>query len=142
MKANQSRDPAVAAYYAKVPATARATLEKLRETIRATAPGAVEAVRYGIGTFQLHGGLVGLGATKNHCALYMMSGDSLGPFQDALAKYETSKGTIRFPHDAPPPAALVKRLVKARIAENEARTKAKPATRVEANSPALAKRTR
>ena len=83
-------------YLSKIPEPARTTLQALRETIRSVAPEATEAVRYGIATFQQHGGLVGFGASKNHCALYMMSGDSLGPFAAELAGYETSKGTIRF----------------------------------------------
>lgn len=118
-------------YLSKIPEPARTTLQQLRATIRTLAPGATEAVRYGIATFQQNGGLVGFGASKNHCALYMMSGDSLEPFLADLTKYETSKGTIRFPVDAPLPKALVKKLVKARLAENDARagSKKKPAAK-------------
>jgi uncharacterized protein YdhG (YjbR/CyaY superfamily) len=65
--------------------------------------------------------LVGYGATTKHCALYVMSGSVLSPFRDELSAYDTSKGTIRFPANAPLPAALVRKIVKARISENEAR---------------------
>jgi uncharacterized protein YdhG (YjbR/CyaY superfamily) len=62
--------------------------------------------------------LVGFGATANHCAFYPMSSTTVAAHRDELADYETSKGTIRFQPDNPLPAALVRKLVKARIAEN------------------------
>ena len=64
-----------------------------------------------------------IGATANHCAFYPMSSSTVEAFQDELQDYDTSKGTIRFPVDKPLPAALVRKLVKARIAENAARRK-------------------
>lgn len=64
--------------------------------------------------------LVGFGATAKHCAFYLMSGTVVEAHKDELADYDTSKGTIRFQADEPLPAALVRKLVKARIAENEA----------------------
>jgi uncharacterized protein YdhG (YjbR/CyaY superfamily) len=66
---------------------------------------------------------VALGATANHCAFYLMSGSTVGANKDALEGYDTSKGTIRFPPDKPLPATLVRKLVKARLVENEARRK-------------------
>jgi uncharacterized protein YdhG (YjbR/CyaY superfamily) len=65
--------------------------------------------------------LVGFGATANHCAFYLMSGATVEAHKDDLKDYDTSKGTIRFQADKPLPAALVRKLVKARIAENEGR---------------------
>ena len=62
--------------------------------------------------------LVGFGATKKHCALYLMSGSVVEAFAADLGDYDTSKGTIRFQAAKPLPAALVKKLVKARIREN------------------------
>jgi uncharacterized protein YdhG (YjbR/CyaY superfamily) len=67
--------------------------------------------------------LVGFGAAAKHCALYLMSSSTVETYKDELKGYDTSKGTIRFPADKPLPAALVRKLVKARIAENEARDK-------------------
>lgn len=100
----------------------RAALEKLRQTIRALVPTAEECVSYGLPAFRLDGKpLVAIGATANHCAFYLMSGSIVEAHQDELKKYDTSKGTIRFPADKPLPAALVRKLVKARIAENEVR---------------------
>jgi uncharacterized protein YdhG (YjbR/CyaY superfamily) len=108
-------------YLARVPEPARTTLEKLRKTIRAAAPRATEAISYQLPAFRHLGMLVGFGATTKHCAFYVMSGTVLEPYKDELRAYDTSKGTIRFPADEPLPAALVKKLVKARIAENETR---------------------
>ncbi len=97
----------------------RAALEKLRKAIRAAAPKAEECISYGLAAFRLNGKpLVGLGATKNHCAFYLMSGSMVEDHQDELKGYDTSKGTIRFQANKPLPAALVRKLVKARIAEN------------------------
>lgn len=109
------------AYLARVAEPARTTLEKLRRTIRAAAPKATETLSYQIPTFRHLGGLVGFGATQKHCALYLMSGTVLEVFQEELSAYDTSKGTLRFPVDKPLPASLVRKLVKARLAENEAR---------------------
>lgn len=107
-------------YLAAVPDDKRATLEKLRRTIRAAAPRAEECVSYQIPAFRQNGMLVGFGATAKHCASYLMSGTTVDAFADELKGYDTSKGTIRFPADRPPPAALVRKLVKARLAENGA----------------------
>jgi len=97
----------------------RAVLEKLRQTIRAVAPTAEECISYGLAAFRLNGRpLVAFGAWANHCALYPMSSKTVKAFQDQLKNFETTKGTIRFSTDKPLPTALVKKLVKARIAEN------------------------
>ena len=106
-------------YLAALSDDQRAALEKLRKTIRAAAPKAEECINYGLAAFRLDGkNLLGFGATAKHCAFYLMSGSTVEAHQDELADYDTSKGTIRFPADKPLPAALVRKLVKARIAEN------------------------
>lgn len=100
----------------------RAALEKMRRVVRAAAPGAVECVSYGLPAFKLDGrGLIALGGWKNHCALYPMSGQVLAELADELAKYEVEKGTIRFPPSKPLPAALVRKIIKVRMAEIAAR---------------------
>lgn len=109
------------AYLSGFSVETRKTLERLRSQIRAAAPQATEGVAYGIGVFRHRGMLVGLGATKNHCALYLMSTTVLASHAADLATYELGKGTVRFPIGGGLPDALVKRLVKARIAENEAK---------------------
>src|SRR5438552_14806143 len=105
-------------YLAALSADQRAALQELRKTIRAAAPKAEECISYGIPAFRQNGMLVGFGATANHCAFYLMSATTLGAHKEELAGYDTSKGTIRFRADDPLPAALVRKLVKARIAEN------------------------
>jgi uncharacterized protein YdhG (YjbR/CyaY superfamily) len=109
-------------YLAGVTADQRAALEKIRKTIRAAAPDAEEGVSYGLAAFRLDGRpLVAFGASADHCAFYPMSATTVAAHQKELAGYDTSKGTIRFPADQPLPAALVCKLVKARIAESTGR---------------------
>ena len=96
----------------------RIALENLRRTIKAAAPKAEECISYGLAAFRLNGMLVGFGATRNHCAFYLMSATTVDAHRKELEGYDTSKGTIRFQPDRPLPAALVRKLVKARIAEN------------------------
>jgi len=110
----------VDAYLAALPKNQRAALEKLRKTIRAAAPKAEEVISYGIPAFYYQGyGLVWYAAWKSHCSLYPIS----GAIKRELKGYDTAKGTIRFAVDEPLPATLVRKLVKARIAENTKRTK-------------------
>ncbi len=107
-------------YLARVPEPARSTLETIRAAIRsAVPPEATETISYRMPTFKYKGPLIGFAAFPNHCGLYPMSPAVIEAFQDDLKDFHTSKGTIRFPVDKPLPAALVKELVKARIAENE-----------------------
>ena len=105
-------------YLAALSDDKRAALEKLRRTIRAAAPKAEECISYHLPAFRLNGMLVAFGATAKHCAFYLMSSSTVEAHRDALKDYDTSKGTIRFQADNPLPAALVRKLVKARIAEN------------------------
>jgi uncharacterized protein YdhG (YjbR/CyaY superfamily) len=105
-------------YLAALSDDKRAALEKLRKTIRAAAPGAEECISYQLPAFRLNGILVAFGATENHCAFYPMSSSTVEAYKDELKDYGTSKGTIRFQPDNPLPVALVRKLVRARIAEN------------------------
>ena len=106
-------------YLAAVRPDQRAALERLREAIKAAAPKAEECISYGICAFRLNGMLVGYGATAKHCAFFLMSNTTVAAHQDDLSEYDTSTGTIRFSPDDPLPAALVRKLVKARLAEND-----------------------
>ncbi len=107
-------------YLANVPEPARRTLNRVRATIRsAVPPEATEAISYGIPTFRYKGPLVWYAAFSNHCSFFPGDASLIKEFKSELKDFPTSKGTIRFPVDKPLPAALVKKLVKARLAENE-----------------------
>jgi uncharacterized protein YdhG (YjbR/CyaY superfamily) len=110
----------VEAYLAACPEPHRTTLEKMRATIRSAVPKeTTEAISYGMPSFRYKGGLVGYAAFKEHCSFFPMSGRLVEEFADELKAYKTSKGTIQFPVDKPLPAALVKKMVKARVAQND-----------------------
>ena len=110
-------------YLADVSPEARATLEKLRKTIKAVVPRAVEVISYQVPTFKLDGRmLVSYAAFKNHCSFFPGAAP-IKAHEDELKSYQTSKGTIRFSTSKPLPATLVRKLVKTRIKENEARAK-------------------
>jgi uncharacterized protein YdhG (YjbR/CyaY superfamily) len=99
----------------------RVVLEQLRKVITAAAPKAEECISYQLPAFRLDGKLlVAFGAAAHHCAFYPMSGSCVEAHKGDLKDYKTSKGTIRFQAEQPLPAALVRKLVKARIAENRA----------------------
>jgi uncharacterized protein YdhG (YjbR/CyaY superfamily) len=108
-------------YLAALSDDKRAALEKLRKIIRAAAPKAEECISYQLAAFRQDGMLVAFGATANHCAFYLMSSSTLEAHKDEIKDYDISKGTIRFQADKPLPVALVRKLVKARLAENAAR---------------------
>jgi uncharacterized protein YdhG (YjbR/CyaY superfamily) len=105
-------------YLAQIPPKQRAAIDKLRKAIQAAAPKAVEGISYGIPIYKLGKMLVGYGVADKHLAFYACSNSVLKDFEDDIEKFDTSMGTIRFQPEKPIPAALVKRIVKARIVEN------------------------
>ena len=114
----------IAEYLATVSAEHRVALEKLRKTIRAAAPKAEECISYQIPTFKQNGMLVSFGAWENHCAFYP-GARPIELHQDELKNFEVSKGTIRFQPNKPIPQALVRKMVKERVAQNESKLKRK-----------------
>lgn len=127
------KSPAVSsvnAWLSALAAPQRTALEKLRSQIKAAAPGAEEVISYGQPTFKLHGHLVAFGAFKNHLSFFPMSSTLIQDFPEA-AEFATSSGTMQFQPEKPIPAALVKKLVRARIVQNleiaDMRTAAKKA---------------
>jgi len=105
-------------YLAGIPEPARGTLQHIRKVIQSVAPAdATEVISYGMPTFKYNGMLVSYAAFKNHCSLF--PGAIIEKFQKELKGYSTDKGTIRFPADKPLPDALLKKIVKARVAQNK-----------------------
>lgn len=114
------------AYLAWVPEPARTTLRRLRETIRSVVPPeTTETISYGLPTFKYKGSLVCFGAFSDHCSLFPMSAAVVRRFRSELKGFKTSKGTIQFPLDKPLSSRLVKKIVNARIADNDGKKQVK-----------------
>ena len=107
----------VEAYLARLSPDKRATLEKVRQAIRSAAPQAREGMSYGMPAFIQDKPIAGYAASTSHCSYYPMSGAVTSALRAELERYETSKGAIRFPIGRPLPATLIRKLVKARLAE-------------------------
>ena len=117
---------AIDAYLAKVTDPAqKSALQKLRRQIQKIAPKAEETISYGLPAFQLNGkAFAAFAAAKSHCSFYPMSGSIIQKFAVDLKDFEASKGSIHFQPDKPIPATLLRKLIKERLAENSAKTKA------------------
>jgi uncharacterized protein YdhG (YjbR/CyaY superfamily) len=111
-------------YLAAVSDEHRVALEKLRKQIKAAAPKAEECISYGLPAFRQKGGLVWFGAARTHCSFYPGS-KAIEMHQEELENYSLSKGTIRFQPGKPIPAALVRKIVKERVAANEMKARNK-----------------
>lgn len=114
-------------YLAGLPDGPKQILSKLRETVRAAAPGATEKISYQMPAFDLEGTLVYFAAFKKHVGFYPTS-SGISAFERELAPYAASKGTARFPLDKPLPLKLIARIVKYRVAENRKRARLKAST--------------
>ena len=111
-------------YLARVAEPARSTLQRVRAMIRAAAPPeTVECISYQMPMYKYKGMLFGFAAFKDHCSLFAATGSLVAQFASELKPYKTAKGTIQFPSDKPFPSALLKKLVKARVAQNDAKQK-------------------
>lgn len=117
-----NRPDTVEAYLAAVPEPMRGALEDLRTAIRAAAPGATETIAYRMPAFRENGRtLVSYAAFKDHCSLFPMSLGVIASLSDELKPYRSGRGTLRFVPERPIPAALVRTVVRARVAEHAAR---------------------
>jgi len=124
MKKATSVPKTVDEYLARVAEPARSTLQRTRDVIRSAAPKeAEEGISYGMPALKYKGSLVYYAAFSDHCSLFPASGAVLGQFKEELKGYRTSKGTLQFPLDKPLPVALLKKIVKARVAEQDRKKK-------------------
>lgn len=120
--ANEADLHKIEAYLQAQPEEARVTLKALRATINELTPQAVEGLSYGMPAFRYRGRpLAGYSATKNYCSYFPMSSEVMDRLAADLAGYESSKGGFKFPFGEPPPAALVEKLLQARMQEIDAR---------------------
>jgi uncharacterized protein YdhG (YjbR/CyaY superfamily) len=108
-------------YLAGVPEPARGMLNKMRAAIRSAVPReATETISYRMPAFKHGGVLVWFAAFSNHCSLFPTA-SVVEAFKNELKGFSTSKGTIQFPTDKPLPTALIKKLVRARVAQIESK---------------------
>jgi uncharacterized protein YdhG (YjbR/CyaY superfamily) len=111
-------------YIAAYPPEIREILQRIRETVHEAAPDAEETISYRIPTFRLNGNLVHFAAFKNHIGFYPPArGDA--KLLKELSPYAGEKGNLRFPLDQPIPYALIRKIVKVRVKENQARARTK-----------------
>ena len=125
MKSQKYQIQTIDQYIAAFPKEIQMILEELRKTIQKSAPGAQEAISYGIPTFKLNGNLVHFGAFKNHIGFYPGGASAVQAFKEELTQYKQGKGSIQFPLDQPIPLQLVEKIVKLRVRENESRRMSK-----------------
>ena len=111
-------------YISAFPAETQKALRQIRNAIKKAAPGAEEAIRYGVPTFVLNGNLVHFAGFKQHVGFYPTP-SAIARFKAELSTYKSAKGSVQFPLDEPMPVALVTRIVKFRVVE----ARAKRATR-------------
>ena len=110
-------------YLASVPEPARSTLNKMRATIRsAVPPEATEVISYRMPAFKHNRVLVWFAAFSDHCSLFPTAA-VIEKFKNELKSFSTSKGTLHFPTNKPLPTALIRKLVKARVALNESKNR-------------------
>jgi uncharacterized protein YdhG (YjbR/CyaY superfamily) len=107
-------------YLTRVPEPGRSTLSKVRAVIRSVVPAeTTEVISYGVPTFRYKRALVSFAAFRDHCSFFPLGSSVLDEFKKDIKPFRVSKGTLHFPLDKPLPTALVKKIVKARVAQNE-----------------------
>jgi uncharacterized protein YdhG (YjbR/CyaY superfamily) len=124
MKTDNGSPRNIDEYIAGFPPDVQAILQEIRTMIKQAAPDAEEAIKYRIPTFVLNGNLVHFAAYKNHIGFYPTP-SGIEAFKDELSRYEGAKGSVRFPIDKPMPLSLIEKIVKFRVKEAQAKSKAK-----------------
>ncbi|HOX82320.1 MAG TPA: DUF1801 domain-containing protein [Chryseolinea sp.] len=121
-RANSRTPLSIDDYIAMQPETFRATLEELRSIIKSVVPKAEELISYQVPSFKLHYILVGIGANKKYCSLYTMSPTLMKSLKKELESLTISGATLHFLPNSKLPVRIIKKIVKARVKENETRT--------------------
>lgn len=123
MKANPPKN--VDDYLNSFTGLQRETLDKVRKSIQAAAPKAEETISYGMPAYKQNGMIAFFAGFKNHCSYFPGSYAVMKQFEEELKPYNISKGTIQFPIGKPLSASLIKKMVLAKISENETKQKVK-----------------
>ncbi len=111
-------------YISLQPIEIQGKLNQLRKLIKDNAPDALEVISYNMPAYKLNGMLLYFAAHKNHIGLYPMA-SGIEAFKDELTKYETSKGTVQFPHNKSLPVTLIKKIIQFRVKQNLEKAKSK-----------------
>lgn len=122
---SKTKFQSVEEYIATQPEDKQAALERLRQLIRRIAPQAEEGISYQMPMYKYHGMLVGFAAHTNHCSFTTANATTLETFRDDLKGYKFSPSTVQFTPEKPLPDALLERIIRRRMAENENRVLAK-----------------
>ena len=107
----------IAQYIQAAPKNTQLKLREMVEIIRAAAPGAVEALKWGMPAFSYRRILVTFAVFKHHIGFYPTP-SAVQAFEQELKKFATAKGSIQFPHDKPLPTALIRKITRFRVAES------------------------
>ncbi len=133
-------EQAVDAYVAAAPKATQPMLRQLRQAIKSAAPKAEEKLSYRMPFYAFHGRLIYFAAHKTHIGMYPIIGREKGLYAKELKPYMAEKATLQFPIGQPLPITLVKKVVRERAKQNEARAKSKPAERRTTKSPTKKRR--
>lgn len=125
MKGDPDGKQQVDAYLRALPPAQRRTLAFVRKAMLSVSKKAEEKISYGIPCVIIDGAGIGYGPAKKHCSIYAMNPSVQKQFAEELTGYDMGPGTIRFPIGKPPPAILIKRLMKARVAQHKERVAAR-----------------
>jgi len=113
-------DPAIDVYLAGVTPSSRAMLQKLRKTIHSIVPDVEECISYRLPAFRHRGRIIaGFSATSTGCSYYPFSGTTLKTLANDIEGFSKTKSALHFGPDRPLPTSLVRKLLKARVAEGE-----------------------